>query len=42
MHDLEDLERELGPKMSPKLKAVLRDAENTYRVIRSYLDKYAQ
>ena len=41
LHDLEDLERELGPKMSPKLRAVLKDAENTYRVIRSYLEKYA-
>jgi hypothetical protein len=41
LNDLRDLERELGPKMAPKMRAVLKDAENTYRVIRSYLEKYA-
>lgn len=47
LNDVQEIERHLDktPHAAVRASAVLRrlqqDAENTYRVIRSYLDKYA-
>ena len=45
LHDIRDLEAKLGEHakgLSKELTKLERDAENTYRVIRSYLAQYGQ
>lgn len=44
LHDIRDLEHALGKeagKFVKEMRKLERDAENTYRVIRSYLEHYA-